>query len=76
MIGDEAYLPTLEDRLRWAHGAERAEKIIAGHDEKSNADIAAWKRLCDRSNWTEADTSSWTGIAIDITRRALMDLRN
>lgn len=76
MIGDEAYLPTLEDRLCWAHEPSRAAHILAGLDERTNADLAAWKRLCDRSNWTEADTSSWTGIAIDITQRAMLDLRN
>jgi hypothetical protein len=33
------------DRLRWAHGNEHAARIIAGKDPKTNADLAAWKRL-------------------------------
>jgi hypothetical protein len=35
----------LRDRLRWAHGDARAAQIITGQDPKTNADLAAWKRL-------------------------------
>lgn len=32
-------------RLDWAHGAERTNAILAGEDELTNADLAAWHRL-------------------------------
>lgn len=37
--------PRLEDRLRWAHGPERAREIMAGKDAAANADLKAWKNL-------------------------------
>lgn len=41
---DEA-VERLHERLRWAHGDARAAQIVAGQDPKTNADLAAWKRL-------------------------------
>jgi len=35
--------------LSWLHGPERTGDILAGLDEATNADIAAWKRLCTRA---------------------------
>lgn len=32
-------------RLRWAHGEARATQIIAGRDPKTQADLAAWRRV-------------------------------
>lgn len=37
------------DRLTSAHGWERAAIIVAGRDELTNLDIAAWKRVCGRA---------------------------
>lgn len=31
------------------HGAERANSIVAGTDEATNADLAAWRQLGSRS---------------------------
>lgn len=33
-------------RLLAAHGPDRARDIIAGNDVRTNADLAAWARLC------------------------------
>lgn len=35
-------------RLRWAHGDERAAKIVAGTDKWTAADLAAWNALGSR----------------------------
>lgn len=35
----------LRARLSWAHGSERAAKIIAGEDLQAAADLAAWRAL-------------------------------
>lgn len=37
-----------ERRLSWAHGEARAASIIAGQDEATNIDIAAWRGLGSR----------------------------
>lgn len=37
--------PRLEERLRWAHGPERARDIMDGTDAAANADLKAWKNL-------------------------------
>ena len=37
--------PRLEDRLKWAHGPERAREIMAGTDANANADLKAWNSL-------------------------------
>lgn len=39
------YDPETVDRLSWAHGAHRAAQIVAGNDPKTQADLAAWRRL-------------------------------
>lgn len=31
--------------LRWRYGDARTQQIVAGKDPKTNADLAAWKRL-------------------------------
>lgn len=35
----------LEQRLLWHYGRERAADILAGRDDKTNADLAAWGRI-------------------------------
>lgn len=40
---------TLE-RLRWAHGSARAAQIAAGHDPRTNNDLAAWRRVAARGH--------------------------
>lgn len=37
--------PRLEDRLKWAHGPERARDIMEGTDAATNADLKAWNGL-------------------------------
>lgn len=39
-------------RLAWAHGPERAKSIMAGTDEPTNRDIAAWRVLGQRDGAT------------------------
>lgn len=45
----ETYDDATQARLRWQHGYDRAESIIKGEDPATNADIAAWRRLCERA---------------------------
>lgn len=33
------------DRLRWAHGDQRAADIVLGRDAATNADLKAWREL-------------------------------
>jgi hypothetical protein len=35
-------------RLAWLYGPERAHAIELGTDTRTNADLAAWRRLGDR----------------------------
>jgi hypothetical protein len=35
----------LRRRLAWAHGETRAALILAGLDDATNADLAAWRAL-------------------------------
>lgn len=44
-----AYDGLTAERLRWAHGEERAAQIIAGSDWWTKHDTAAWRRLCARA---------------------------
>lgn len=42
---DEINSQRLHERLRWAHGDERAATIMAGNDPQTNADVERWNRL-------------------------------
>lgn len=46
-----AYDVETAERLTWAHGAERARQIIAGHDPATQADLAAWRRIWIGPHW-------------------------
>ena len=37
------------ERLRWAHGEERARQIALGNDKPTNDDLRAWRKLGQRS---------------------------
>lgn len=37
------------ERLRWAHGDERARQIAMGNDTATKRDIEAWRNLGQRS---------------------------
>lgn len=37
------------ERLRWAHGDERARAITLGKDPATQSDIKAWRELGQRS---------------------------
>lgn len=37
------------ERLRWAHGEERAAQILAGRDPATQTDITAWRRIGARA---------------------------
>jgi len=43
------YDPDTARRLQWAHGEGRPAAIIKGVDQKTNVDIATWRRLGQRS---------------------------
>lgn len=38
------------ERLRWAHGEERARQIALGNDTATQADLRAWRSLGQRSS--------------------------
>lgn len=40
-----AYDASTTERLRWAHGEARAAQIVAGHDPRTNQDLASWRRI-------------------------------
>lgn len=42
------WMTPTELRLAWLYGAERAARIIEGRDPKTEADLAAWRRLGPR----------------------------
>lgn len=37
------------ERLRWAHGDERARQIALGNDRATQDDLRAWRNLGQRS---------------------------
>lgn len=41
----ETYDTYTRERLRWAHGEQRAALIVAGADPETQCDIEAWSRL-------------------------------
>ena len=36
----------VHDRLLWQYGERRLSAILRGQDERTNADLAAWNRVC------------------------------
>lgn len=39
------------EHLRWAHGEDRAARIIAGDDIDTKLDVAMWRALGPKSGW-------------------------
>lgn len=48
-IRREQLVEMTHERLKWAHGSQVAWSIRNGHDDATNADLAAWNQLGRRS---------------------------
>lgn len=65
------YRPSLESRLLWQYGPDRAALIIAGRDPDAQRDLASWKRLCAHGE----PVADWNRNAVRVARLAALDLR-
>lgn len=63
--------PEIRARLAWCYGPERTRRIIEGRDWRANADLNAWRRVC---NLSDGRPLSWERLAVDVAILALQDM--